>query len=118
MVVSSTATADDAAPRVVEDCRGVLQVLSDGTIVRSAAGAVDVPVDPSVEWKDVVYDAALGLGLRVYKPPASSAAAFADGDAGSKLPVVVAFHGGGFCINSYATPHFHAACSAVTSVAA
>ena len=33
MVVSSTATDDDAAPRVVEDCRGVLQVLSDGTIL-------------------------------------------------------------------------------------
>ena len=110
MVASSTATADDAAPRVVEDCRGVLQVLSDGTIVRSAAVAVDVPVDPSVEWKDVVYDAALGLGLRVYKPPA-------DGGAGSKLPVVVAFHGGGFCTNSYATPHFHAACSRLAAEA-
>jgi len=30
MVASSTATDDDAAPPVVEDCRGVLQVLSDG----------------------------------------------------------------------------------------
>ena len=56
MVVSSTATDDDAAPRVVEDCRGVLQVLSDGTILQ----------------RD------------------------------------------GFCINSYATPHFHATCSRLT----
>ena len=67
-----------------------------GTIVRSAAVAVDFPVDPSV------------LGLRVYK---QSAASSAGGGAGSKLPVVVAFHGGNFCTNSYATPHFHAACS-------
>ncbi|CAL5012324.1 unnamed protein product [Urochloa decumbens] len=71
-----TATADDAPPppRVVEDCRGVLKVLSDGTIVRSPAPAVDVPADPSVEWKDAVYDAALGLSLRIYKPAPSPAA--------------------------------------------
>ncbi|CAO2188144.1 unnamed protein product [Urochloa humidicola] len=116
MAASSTATAPDASPRVVEDCRGVLKVLSDGTIIRSPAPAVDVPVDPSVEWKDAVYDAALGLGLRLYKPAPPPAAA-GDGDgAGTgsrrkKLPVVMAFHGGGFCTNSYATPHFHAACT-------
>ncbi|CAL5002218.1 unnamed protein product [Urochloa decumbens] len=107
-----TATADDAPPppRVVEDCRGVLKVLSDGTIVRSPAPSVDVPADPSVEWKDAIYDAELGLGLRIYKPAAPSPAAGA-GVTSSNLPVVVAFHGGGFCINSYATPHFHAACT-------
>ncbi|CAL5076743.1 unnamed protein product [Urochloa decumbens] len=98
-----------APPHVVEDCRGALRVLSDGTVVRSTppiAAPEGVRADPSVEWKDAVYDAAHGLGLRVYKPAAAAAAA---GD--TKLPVVVYFHGGGFCIGSYAWPIFHAACT-------
>ncbi|CAL5091306.1 unnamed protein product [Urochloa decumbens] len=99
-----------APPHVVEDCRGALLVLSDGTVVRStppiAAAPEGVRADPSVEWKDAVYDAAHGLGLRIYKP-----AAAAGGGAAKKLPVVVYFHGGGFCIGSYAWPIFHAACS-------
>ncbi|KAL6900816.1 hypothetical protein ACP4OV_005492 [Aristida adscensionis] len=108
---SSTATAGaPPPPHVVEDCRGVLRVLSDGTIVRSApplgAGDDNVPADPSVEWKDIVYDAALGLGLRVYRPAAAAAAAAAE-----RLPVVVVFHGGGFCIGAYADPSFHGACT-------
>ncbi|KAF8701988.1 hypothetical protein HU200_033323 [Digitaria exilis] len=37
----------------------------------------------------------------MYKPAA--------GVSKNKLPVVVIFHGGGFCINTYAAPHFHAA---------
>ncbi|TKW30547.1 hypothetical protein SEVIR_2G045300v4 [Setaria viridis] len=101
----------DAPPRVVEDCRGALRVLSDGTVVRStppiAGDTEGVRADPSVEWKDTVYDAAHGLGLRIYMPAAAAAAGGRD----TKLPVVVYFHGGGFCIGSYAWPIFHAACS-------
>lgn len=95
--------------RVVEDCRGVLRVLSDGTIVRSAPPvAEDVPVNPSVELKDVMCDAALGLSLRVYRP--AVAVAPCDGEK-MKLPAVVVFHGGGFCIGSYVLPTFLAACT-------
>ncbi|KAL6647872.1 hypothetical protein ACP70R_015309 [Stipagrostis hirtigluma subsp. patula] len=106
-MAAAAATIADAPPHVVEDCRGVLRLLSDGTVVRSAqplAGVADVPADPSVEWKDAVYDAALGLRLRMYKPTAAAAAS-------KKLPVVVYFHGGGFCIGTYSWPTFHAACS-------
>ncbi|OEL27527.1 hypothetical protein BAE44_0011456 [Dichanthelium oligosanthes] len=101
--------AANAPLHVVEDCRGFLRVLSDGTVVRptppAAALAEGVPADPSVEWKDAVYDAALGLGLRVYKPAAAA------GGGERKLPIVVYYHGGGFCIGSYAWPPFHAGCS-------
>ncbi|CAN6209390.1 unnamed protein product [Urochloa humidicola] len=104
--MAADATAGDAPPHVVEDCRGALLVLSDGTVVRStppiAAAPDGVRVDPSVEWKDAVYDAAHGLGLRIYKPAAAGT---------PKLRVVVYFHGGGFCIGSYAWPIFHAACT-------
>ncbi|VAI91173.1 probable carboxylesterase 15 [Triticum dicoccoides] len=99
-----------AQPYVVEDCRGVLQLLSDGTVVRSAA--LPFPVDGNVayndhgrvEWKDAVYDAGLGLGLRMYKPTTNA------GEEGKKLPVLVYFHGGGFCIGSCTWPNFHAGC--------
>jgi acetyl esterase/lipase len=97
---SSTAAAP---PHVVEDCRGVVRVFSDGTVVRSEApiGPAEVPTDPSVEWKDAVYDAARGLRLRVIKPAAAGGA--------RRLPVVVYFHGGGYCIGSFAWPTVHAA---------
>ncbi|CAN6165213.1 unnamed protein product [Urochloa humidicola] len=102
------AADSNAPPHVVEDCRGALRVLSDGTVIRStppvAGPAEGVRVDPSVDWKDAVYDAAHGLGLRIYKPAGG-------GGAAKKLPVVVYFHGGGFCIGSYAWPTIHAACS-------
>ncbi|XP_047067607.1 probable carboxylesterase 15 [Lolium rigidum] len=98
-----------AQPYVVEDCRGVLQLLSDGTVVRS--GALPFPVgngadheDGRVEWKDAVYDAGRCLGLRMYKPTRNG------GEEGKKLPVLVYFHGGGFCIGSFAWPNFHAGC--------
>ena len=53
-----------------------------------------------VRWKDVVYDETYNLGLRVFVPS----------DGAEKLPVLVYFHGGGFVINSFASPEFHAAC--------
>ncbi|CAM0905406.1 unnamed protein product [Alopecurus aequalis] len=98
-----------ARPYVVEDCRGVLQLLSDGTVVRSAA--LPFPVgkgadheDGRVEWKDAVYDAGRCLGLRIYKPTTNA------GEEGKKFPVILYFHGGGFCIGSFAWPNFHAGC--------
>ncbi|KAF0907941.1 hypothetical protein E2562_022327 [Oryza meyeriana var. granulata] len=90
-------------PYVVEDCRGALQLLSDGTVVRPATLPFLVGAyqdDGHVEWKDAVYDAGRGLGVRMYRPAAM----------GKKLPVVVYFHGGGFCIGSCTWPNFHAGC--------
>ncbi|CAO2208946.1 unnamed protein product [Urochloa humidicola] len=109
------------APRVVEDYRGVIQILSDGTIVRSDPAVLRPPESfpdvPGVEWDDVVYDAAHGLKLRVYRPAAAPAAGD-DGDdpkKKKKLPVLVYFHSGGFCLGSFAQPHFHAGCLRLAS---
>lgn len=55
-----------------------------------------------------------GLGLRVYRPTSPTAAGTTTNGGGRsnrKLPVMVAFHGGGFCTNCYTTPHFHVACT-------
>ncbi|RLN41505.1 putative carboxylesterase 15 [Panicum miliaceum] len=118
--VSHAAGASGDAPvRVLEDLAGLVQLLSDGTVTRrSDAEGLPVPSfrpTLSVEWKDVVYSPNHGLKLRIYKPAASSAAtaANADGDGDgppTKLPVLVYFHGGGFCVGSFDHPNFHACC--------
>ncbi|TKW13515.1 hypothetical protein SEVIR_5G106400v4 [Setaria viridis] len=96
------------APRVVEDFFGVIQLLSDGSVVRGDESTImpagPFPDVPSVQWKDAVYDAARGLKVRVYKP--SPPAAGAEG----KLPVLVYFHGGGYCVGAYDQPMFHSFC--------
>uniref|UniRef100_M8CBX4 Putative gibberellin receptor GID1L2 n=1 Tax=Aegilops tauschii TaxID=37682 RepID=M8CBX4_AEGTA len=80
--------AGDTAPHVVEDLLGVVQLLSDGSVVRgdeSVLGPKEpLPDVPGVEWKDVVYHAAHGLRVRVYRPASSS------GTGSVKLPVLVA----------------------------
>ncbi|TVU21773.1 hypothetical protein EJB05_31432, partial [Eragrostis curvula] len=90
-----------AAPHVVESfLGGVIQLLSDGTVVR-ADDSVFMPKEtfpgvPGVQWMDVVYDAMRGLKVRVYRPPPAA------GEGGNnKLTVLVYFHGGGYCIGSY-----------------
>lgn len=91
-----------AAPHVVDECRGVLFVYSDGSVVRRAQPGFATPVrdDGSVEWKDATFDEAHGLGLRLYRPRGGG-----DGDQRRRLPVFFYFHGGGFCIGSRAWPN-------------
>jgi acetyl esterase/lipase len=98
-------------PHVVDDCRGVLHVYSDGSIVRSSKPSFDVPVkdDGSVLWKDVVFDAVNNLQLRLYKP-----AGFSRSSA-SKLPVFYYIRGGGFCIGSRAWPNCQNYCFRLAS---
>lgn len=99
-------------PHIVEDCMGVLQVFSDGTVHRRHDADIDFPFRPvvddaSVAFKDVVYDKKLGLSLRLYKPKPSNSV--------SKTPVVVYFHGGGFCVGSRLWPNCHNCCLRLAS---
>jgi acetyl esterase/lipase len=111
-VVSAATGAAPPPPAsavVVEDIYGFLRVLDDGTVLRSAAGPAFCPATfpdthPSVQWKEAVYDKAKNLRVRMYKP-----AAAAGGGAG-KLPVLVHFHGGGFCLGSCTWANVHAFC--------
>lgn len=100
-------------PRVIDDCRGVLQVYSDGSIARSPKPSFNVPVqdDGSVLWKDVVFDAVNNLQLRLYKPKPNPSAA----NSNSKLPVFYYIHGGGFCIGSRAWPNCQNYCFRLAS---
>ncbi|KAJ3669941.1 hypothetical protein LUZ60_010265 [Juncus effusus] len=94
-------------PHIVDDCRGVLSVYSDGTIVRSVNPSFPVPVreDGSVEWKDMLFDPKNDLSLRVYKPRGLA----------SKLPIFFYFHGGGFCIGSRTWPNCQNYCLRLAS---
>ncbi|TVU44677.1 hypothetical protein EJB05_04126, partial [Eragrostis curvula] len=118
------ATGDPPA-QVIEDFAGLLQLLSDGTVIRCPDLDLYVypspafpPTLPAAEWKDVVYDPTHDLKLRIYKPTAPSAAAANNADGGDvgekqvpkKLPVLVFFHGGGFCVGSFDMPNIHACC--------
>nr|GMD46325.1 probable carboxylesterase 15 [Ipomoea batatas] len=93
-------------PHVVEDCSGILQVYSDGSIFRSKEEDINFPFpvhdDDSVHWKDSVFDRTHGLNLRIYKPRSSAAAV--------SLPIVFFFHGGGFCVGSRTWPNCHSCC--------
>ena len=102
-------SAPPPPPDVVEDCMGIVQLLSDGTVRRSLDYSHlprlrHVPSALPVQWKDVVYDAGNGLRLRMYRPTTAGPAEKKH----PKLPVLVYFHGGGFCIASFEWPNFHA----------
>ncbi|ONM29956.1 putative carboxylesterase 15, partial [Zea mays] len=98
-----------APPHVVEDFLGVIQIFSDGSIVRGDESTImpagPCPDVPGVQWKDAVYEATRGLKVRVYKPPPTPG-----GGNQGKLPVLVYFYGGGYCGGAYDHPLFHSCC--------
>ncbi|KAA8544393.1 hypothetical protein F0562_022405 [Nyssa sinensis] len=105
---NTTVTAAATPPYEVDECRGVLRVYSDGSIVRSSNPSFNVPVhdDGSVVWKDVLFDATHNLQLRLYKPASPTS---------SKLPIFYYIHGGGFCIGSRTWPNCQNYCFRLSS---
>ncbi|CAN6224678.1 unnamed protein product [Urochloa humidicola] len=95
---------DSSSAEVVIDC-GCFRLYSDGHVERTG-GMDTVPAGfdaaTGVTSKDVVIDAATGVAARLYLPSDP------DGDsAGTKLPVLVIFHGGYFVVGSPGCPDFH-----------
>ncbi|KAK6232370.1 hypothetical protein QUC31_010401 [Theobroma cacao] len=99
-------------PHVVEDCMGVLQVLSDGTVFRSKNIQFNMPVidEKSVHFKDAMFDKSHNLYLRLYKPTSASV----PGN-NNKLPIIIFIHGGGFCLGSRMWPTCHSSCLRLSS---
>ncbi|KAK9150688.1 hypothetical protein Syun_008997 [Stephania yunnanensis] len=119
--MSGDATAP--TPYVVEDCRGALKLYSDGTISRTVPAALSSShhhhhhhhhhsVD--VLHKHLTtFHPLHRLPLRIYKPTTTTANNHIHNY--NKLPILLYFHGGGFCIGSCTWPLFHHAYAALAS---
>ncbi|KAM7261635.1 hypothetical protein ACFE04_020712 [Oxalis oulophora] len=98
-------------PHIVEDCMGVLQLLSNGTVLRSKD--IKFPFTftnndhhSMVMFKDYPYDITHNLHLRLYKPKVPSTTTRNN----VKLPIIIYLHGGGFCVGSRTWPNCHNCC--------
>lgn len=109
---NSSSSSSFTCSNVVEDCAGLIKILSDGSILRSPDPLFPFPDvdrdDKNVQWKQVIFDPTHNLRLRLYKPRTVDAQR-------SKLPVLLYFHGGGFCFGSCSWPHLHGCCLRLAS---
>ncbi|KAL4606755.1 hypothetical protein ACB092_09G126400 [Castanea dentata] len=101
-------------PQIVEDCMGVLQLFSDGSVFRSENINFKDPVvhDNSVLFKDCLFEEKLNLHLRMYKPTSTKINGSINTN---KLPIIVFIHGGGFCVGSRTWPSSHNCCVRLAS---
>ncbi|KAI5585843.1 hypothetical protein BDE02_06G171700 [Populus trichocarpa] len=99
-------------PHVVEDCGGVVQLFSDGTIYRSKDIGFPMPIinDESVLFKDCLFDKTYNLHLRLYKPTSISLSSPT-----KKLSIILYLHGGGFCVGTREWPNCHNCCLKLAS---
>lgn len=86
--------------KIVEDVPPYLRIYEDGTIERLLGTEVTLATfdpDTKVSSKDVTVLA--GVSARLYRPDSISK--------NQKVPLVVYFHGGAFCISSPSDPAYH-----------
>ncbi|WOK92239.1 hypothetical protein Cni_G00930 [Canna indica] len=92
----------------------MVRLYKSGRVERLAGTDVDVPagVDPDtgVTSKDKVIDPDDGVSARLFLPDISRFA-------GAKLPVLVYYHGGGFCIDSPFSPRYTGFLNSLTAQA-
>ncbi|KAG0452793.1 hypothetical protein HPP92_025457 [Vanilla planifolia] len=107
--MASDAPSDSAAGTVAAekeeeieiDAPGFFRLYKNGRFVRLiGTERMSASLDPStgVDSKDVLVDPSSGVSVRLYLPPVSPT---------RKLPVLVYFHGGAFCLESAASPIYH-----------
>ncbi|KAK3197982.1 hypothetical protein Dsin_021397 [Dipteronia sinensis] len=103
----------ESLPHIVENLSPVLQLYSDGTIVRKnhVNSAVPLLTDDSIKIKDLIYYRKHNLHLRLYKPASSSKTS----PPSSKFPIIVFLRGGGFCVGSRTWPTSHNCCLRLAS---
>ncbi|GJW79395.1 probable carboxylesterase 6 [Tanacetum coccineum] len=87
-------------PKVlVEEIVGLIRVYKDGYVERSEIVprvSCVLPVDLGVTCRDMVIDKATNIWARFYVPKCNK-----------KLPLLVYFHGGGFCVGSATWSCYH-----------
>ncbi|KAK8962223.1 putative carboxylesterase 2 [Platanthera guangdongensis] len=104
MVDPAPKTAAPAPPdgeEVEIEFHGFFRLYKNGRFER-LVGTDKVPAsldpDTRVESKDVTIDQDTGVSARLYLPPVAT---------NQKLPFLVYFHGGAFCLESSASPIYH-----------
>lgn len=87
---------------IVEEAPGYLQVFADGSVKRSAPETVSASDESHNKFKskDVVIDPSKPITARIFLPHHSLLSS-------TPLPLVVYFHGGGFCIGSTTWLGYH-----------
>jgi acetyl esterase/lipase len=106
--VDNTRTNAITMESIVVEVPGMVRVYEDGTVER----LVDLGTVPrsselgdefkeGVASKDVVIDLQTGVFVRLYLPLLEVT------DGKGRAPVLVYVHGGGFCIESAASPFYH-----------
>ncbi|KAK8518823.1 hypothetical protein V6N13_017909 [Hibiscus sabdariffa] len=91
---------ESSASEILLDFSPMFRLYKDGRIERLLGTEIVPPgFDPktNVESKDVVYSQETAQIVRIYIPP----------NAAGKLPLLVYFHGGAFCIESASSPTYH-----------
>lgn len=95
---------------IVDEVSGWLRVYSDGSVDRTWTGPPEVkflsePVPPhsdfidSVATHDVTINKESGLRVRIYSPEEIKKLNGDDCKNKKKLPIILHFHGGGFCVS-------------------
>ncbi|XP_022726320.1 probable carboxylesterase 12 [Durio zibethinus] len=93
---------ESTTSEIAMDAAPFFRVYKDGRIERLVGTEIVSPgLDPktNVESKDVVYSQETGQSVRLYIPKNVSST--------QKLPLLVYFHGGGFCIETAFSPTYH-----------
>lgn len=86
---------------LIADAPGFLQVFSNGVVKRFAPQIVECSKIPhKYNSKDVIIDPTKPITARIFLPHTSD-------DSPPQLPVLVYFHGGGFCIGSTTWIGYH-----------
>ncbi|XP_054777783.1 probable carboxylesterase 12 isoform X2 [Prosopis cineraria] len=107
---SPSSASNSASDEVAYDFSPVMKVYRDGRIQRLAGVDVVPPgIDPEtdVESKDVVISEHEAISARIFLPRIAKP--------DQKLPLLVHFHGGGFCIESAFSPAYKIFLNSVTS---
>ncbi|KAL5992742.1 hypothetical protein ACLOJK_013661 [Asimina triloba] len=102
MIETNVGKAMASADEIAYDLPPLLRIYKDGRIERLMGTEVLPPsVDPTtgVSSKDVDIVPELGVSARLYLPKIT--------DPTQKLPVLVYYHGGGFCIETPFSPSYH-----------
>ncbi|KAJ7966646.1 Alpha/beta hydrolase-3 [Quillaja saponaria] len=94
---------DSGKPEISLEVLPYLRVYKDGTIERIAGTQVVPPgfdADTNVLSKDILIIPEIGVSARIYRPNLTNKLV-------EKLPLLIYFHGGAYCISSPSDTYYH-----------